>query len=405
MLRRSIATLLFLVAVCGASAAAPAGKLLVVVGQDDINVDRPAIQAALDAVPKNGTVRLEGTFQLDGVELLVRSDHVTIEGLALDDDGDHKVNEDWADGVDNDFDGAIDEDDYNAVLNGILAGGLPDRGSYPGNALRSLYNRGIAVNDLSGVAIRDLKFTGLVRGIAFSGGSQTFYGLFCSETIATGGVGSNSIAERNLFDNDERGVQVFGDAHAIRVRDNVVVSGSFGAGILLVGDAFACWNDDDTPNPAGFPIGRPVGTQVEGNTVSVRNRVGIGVYSANDSKVRDNTLDQVTAGVDVENSPRTLVIGNHVDATWFSSIYMWDGDGLSSAGTQIQGNDLSNPGPGWSAVFMEGTVSKVKAANNTTFNAIPDYYLGPDTTKNTIVLKPGQVAGDDGTGNKINGGS
>jgi hypothetical protein len=385
------------------------GKTIVVTGQNDSSIDRPAIQAAIDAAPKNGTVLLQGTFQLDGVELFVRKSHLAIVGIALDNDGDHRVNEDWADGQDNDGDGAIDEDDWDAVLQGVLDGsGQPDQGSFPaepGNPGRSLFNRGIAVQADDNVVIRDLKFTGMTRGVAFGGEILVQPGVYCDEIQRTHVLTKNSAAERNLFDNMQRGVQVFGVAKNVVFRDNIMINEGLGAPILVVGDAAGCWENDETPRPEGFLIGRPEGTQITGNYVAHRNRYVIQIVAGDSTMLRDNTTEDVGSSLYVADSPRTQVIGNwllspHLDV----GLQFFDTAPNSSAGSQIQNNRVESVADGWEAIGLYGDTTGVKASNNTFPNGDVNYYLGAGTHDNTVVLRQGQTAYDDGTDNKLIGG-
>ena len=63
----------------GANAAKPVQ--IKVVGLDDINVDRQAIQAAIDSAPgQKLTVKLRGTFQLDGTDIQITRSDLTIKG-------------------------------------------------------------------------------------------------------------------------------------------------------------------------------------------------------------------------------------------------------------------------------------------------------------------------------------
>lgn len=393
---------LFLIFAPAPAAAAP-GNTIFLTGQDDALLDRPAIQAAIDAVPKNGTVRLEGTFQLDGVEIFVRRGFLTIEGVALDNDGDHRVNEDWADGEDNDLDGAVDEDDFEAVLKGVLdGGGLPDDvgdGTFPPG--RGLFNRGFAVQGGESVVIRDLKFTGMARGVAFAGDVDVQPGLYCDDMVTTNVAPKNSVAERNVFDNTIRGVQVFGSASNIRFRDNIVINAGRAA-ILVVGDAIACWNSDETAS--AFPIGRPAGTQVVGNTVAHRPGLVIQIVAADSTMFHDNTTEDVGVGLYVENSPRTQVLGNRLMKNRnHVAVWVIDAAPGTSAGSLFQNNVLEPRNNGWEGVSLEGDATGVKVSNNTVLSDA-SYFLGPDTRDNTVILLQGQTVTDLGTDNRVIGG-
>ena len=75
------------------------------------------------------------------------------------------MNEDWADGEDNDNDGLVDEDDWDAVLVGLTD---PMTGLPLPDPTGALFNRGIAAVGLDNVHLTDLKFSGLRRGVAFA---------------------------------------------------------------------------------------------------------------------------------------------------------------------------------------------------------------------------------------------
>lgn len=402
---RTFATALVLsLALSPTMTAAAAGKTITVFGQDDVNVDRAAIQEALDNVVKNGTVELVGIFQLDGGELFVRNSHVTVRGRANDDDGDGQVNEDWADGVDNDGDGAIDEDDWDAVLKGILDGsGRPYDGGDPLLAL----NRGIAVIGLDNVQVTDLKFTGLVRGVAF--GTHSFQpGYLCDEMIEIGAV-RNSSAARNLFDNNLRGGQIYGESHQVRFRDNIVIKEGTGAAFLLVGEKSFCVAKDGSNS--SIPIGRPSRTMIDRNRVYDRfdATASIAIFSADQTTVLNNELERVRTGVHISDSPKTLVQQNRVvDASRRGVQLVEDVDTAGnpitdSIGTKIQNNFFANAGR-WSVALFD-FVTGVKASNNDSINpGRGDYFLQDTSFENRIILKDGQTAVDDGTDNEILGG-
>jgi len=398
-------TLALAAALTGLVAAAPAAKTITVVGQDDSSVDRAAIQAALDAVAKNGTVELVGVFQLDGLELHVRNSHTTVRGRALDDDGDGKINEDWTDGIDNDLDGAVDEDDWNAVLKGILAGdGTPEEG-----AAAPFFNRGFEALGLQQVHITDIKFTGLVRGVAYGGTVEIADTFLCSSTFPIPEM-RNSSADRNLFDNQNRAVQIFGGSHQVAFRDNVVINHRAGIPIVLVGDEVGCRNADGSQG--SFATGRPHNTIIEGNQISDVNErfAAIGVFVAEWTFIRNNEIRDSRSGIGVQGMSNSLIQGNQIADVANDGVQVFEGlDGITgllsdSSGLKIQNNTVSNAGR-WSYALFDD-VHDVKLSNNGSLNPGfgDDYFLLNSTHDNHVILKPGQIANDQGTNNKINGG-
>lgn len=398
-------TLTLAVALVGPVAAGPGNKTITVFGEDDINVDRAAIQLALDNVVKNGTVELVGVFQLDGIELFVRNSHTTVRGQALDDDGDGKVNEDWADGIDNDHDGAIDEDDWNAVLKGILAGdGTPEEG-----ASAPFFNRGFEALGLEQVHITDIKFTGLVRGVAYGGTVEIADTFLCSDTFPIPEM-RNSSADRNLFDNQNRAVQIFGGSHQVAFRDNVVINHRSGIPIVLVGDEVGCRNADGSNG--SFATGRPENTIIEGNQISDVNErfAAIGVFTADKTFIRNNEIRDSRGGIGVQGMYKGLIQGNQITDVDGQGVVVFEGlSGITgelsdSTGLKIQNNTVSSAGV-WSYA-LGADVHDVKLSNNNSFNpgSGEDYFLENSSHDNHVILKSGQIANDQGTDNKITGG-
>lgn len=396
------------VAVVTLVAAAPPGKVVTVIGLDDIAVDRRNIQTALDAAGKNHTIRLVGTFQLDGVEMILSKGHLTIEGQRIDNDGDGKSNEDWPDGQDNDFDGSVDEDGWDTVLRGLThPDGTPDEG--PG--LTSFFNRGLAVTLVHGeakqITIRDIEFSGLVRGVALSPDVQLQPGFFCHEARVTGGSVHNGVIERNRFVDVTRGAQIFGSSHNVLIADNVVQhvrqdsAGGGGQGILVVGGAFNCLEPDGSPRPDGFPIGIPLGTQVLRNVVIGAAGYAIGAITDERTRILDNEIHSPGGFHNILfwDSSKILVMHNAVVGPGCC-----DGSGVSGFGTnrgaQVKNNTLFGL---WTGVYLDG--SGVDASNNTAVTVDLTYWLGPSSSDNTVALKAGQTCEDQGAGNKIKGGA
>ena len=125
------------------------------------------------------------------------------------------MGEDWADGVDNDGDGSVDEDDWNAVLRGL------DEGTGgPASRFRSLYNRTLRIEGGNGtlqqLTIRGIKFDRGARGIDVGLDYLWFDGFFCDDLIPTDGFVRNLRVEHNLFQNNRRAFQIYGGSHGAR---------------------------------------------------------------------------------------------------------------------------------------------------------------------------------------------
>jgi hypothetical protein len=107
-------------------------------GQDNINVDRQAIQTAIDSAPgQKLTVKLRGTFQLDGTDIQITRSDLTIKG-----------------------------DRNGATLNGVVDGtsGFPD----PTFEDRFIGNRGFVMGrsgPVMNIEIKDLTLTGMRTAI------------------------------------------------------------------------------------------------------------------------------------------------------------------------------------------------------------------------------------------------
>lgn len=398
-----VAGLSLFVLLASIGAAPSPGNTITVVGQDDIAVDRQAIQGAIDAAGDNTTIRLVGTFQLDGTQIIISKGNLTIEGQRFDSDGDGKVNEDWADGLDNDFDGSIDEDGWDTVLRGLTnPDGTPDEG--PG--IRSLFNRGMEVTLIEGqanqITIRDLKFESLVRGIGIGPDVRLQPGFFCDEVIFTGGQVKNAVIERNLFENVTRGAQIFGESHNVRISDNIlqdVVRDSFGGGgqgILLVGEAVFCV--DSGGNDSFVLMGTPVNTQIGGNLVIRAGNRGIAAFADQRTSVTGNEVRDTlgNSGILFGDSSKIQVQHNTVIGGGCCGVSSFG----ANPGAQVQNNTVADV---WSGILFAG--SDGRALNNTTINVTFDYNLEVSSSNNTLILKPGQTCRDDGVNNSVRGGS
>jgi hypothetical protein len=168
----------------GASANAAKTVQFKLVGKNDINVDRQAIQAAIDSAPGQAlTIKLRGTFQLDGTDIQINRSDLIIKG-----------------------------DRQGAILNGLVdpATGFPvivnppeqlagNRGIVLG---RSGSVRNIVIKDLTLTGMRTAIFaTGRLDGVAVENVliknntiSNTLFGVSVDD-VATIGIVNNHISD------------------------------------------------------------------------------------------------------------------------------------------------------------------------------------------------------------------
>lgn len=310
------------------SSATPESQRIFLHGMDDINTDRATIQAAIDGAPSGTTIILVGHFQLDGEAIVVRRAPLTLKGWTVDNDGDGHVNEDWEDGIDNDHDGRVDEDGWDTVIQGVLGeDGLPV-GEDPSTG--TFFNRALRFHGASGgqhrLVIRDLEFRGHHRTITLQPDVDSTSNN-CVDFATTDGFLDRARIERNLFTNNSRAVQVFGDVRGLRIRRNVMRGGT-NASVLIVGGTIGCTGD-----AASVPIARPANLRVHRNlildgTIGIfgsstdnlrvtRNVVDttgfLGIFSADDSRprVQNNLVAHATRGVTISGpSMGGRVVGN-----------------------------------------------------------------------------------------------
>ena len=393
-MKKTALVALLVLAVVSTAAAGPENKTTTVYGMDNQAVDRAAIQDAIDSAPKNGTVELVGTFQLDGEFIFINRDHITIEGRAVDNDGDGSVNEDWGDGVDNDADGLVDEDDWDTVIKGLLDGdGLPIRDLFPPD--RKFFNRGFAVWGAEGAAdqitIRNLKLTGLNRPIGFAAGTVFSDGLFCDDIELSDGFVKNAVVEGNWFDNTVRGAQIWGASEHVRFSNNLMTR-TQGAGILLVGGGSFCFAADGSAS--SVVVGTPEKTVITGNLI--RDKLGGGgiqTFGAQQSHVDDNRIDSAAHGIYIEGDSKAHVFHNIISNVNHGLLLVFDGSQSQASNNTI--TDATN-----GVLFLEAT--GWTANNNFTANiGNLDYYFDPLSSDNRVVLLPGQTFFDEGTGNII----
>ena len=355
-------------AFCATFSFAGPPQTITVQGQDNINLDRQAVQDALDSAQPGDTVELVGTFQFDGGEVFITKSRLTLAGRAVDNDGDGKVNEDWTDGVDNDGDGDVDEDDWDAEIHGLA---YPD-GTPVEDLTSTLFNRAVGITagfgDLRGIAVRHLKFYTVLRGVRLSGGHFS-YSHDCDDIVYTGDEIDGVVVEKNLFDNTRRGAQIFGTVANATFRDNVAI-GSHNQALLVVGDLVGCRLPGDNSDFTGvMPIERPERIEISGNRVLADPTTGIAVFGTDHSTVRDNAVETNRVGV-----------------------YLYDNLGLSALRNLVSGAELGlgmeaenkatvmhNVVSGGNAgVYGYGDSPGTRIANNTIVESGTGAYLDAD---------------------------
>lgn len=201
-------------------------------GQNDANVDRQAIQDAIDSAPgENLTVKLKGIFQLDGQDLIVDRSDIVIKG----------------------------EKSGATLLGKLGPDGLPidDIDNFP--------NRGFLIgseNPLTNVEIKDLAFSGFRTPIFVRG-----------EENAIGGV---SVRNNNL-ENSIFGVVVTGASSDIFIADNIVLGATdtainvFSTGAGDVRDITIVDNHLADALGAGLYIAQVSGAIIANNFMSTSN--------------------------------------------------------------------------------------------------------------------------------------
>ncbi len=353
--------LLLLAVLCLATPAESTATVIHVVGQDDASVDRPALQAAIDAASPGMTISLAGTFQLDGERVLLETPYLTLAGEAVDNDGDGATNEDWPDGVDNDGDGQVDEDGWDTHLRGVLAdNGRPARV----DGENALWNRALVVEGASGtlrgLTIRNLHLSGFHRGIDLTPewGSPTGG---CADRFHTGGKVHGMRLVSNHFAGNALGVLGLGDVRSLRAERNLFTEHEIG-GLFMEGGRVGCPLVDGSS--VELTLGTPLRTRIEDNRfenanaltsrtrwsrfekndvvgglfglsanfdermVIRRNRMeglavsGMFLLEMTDSLIADNTIRDTFAGIDLAGvATRTVLLGNRIEGTLYGLLF------------------------------------------------------------------------------------
>lgn len=361
----------------------------VVDGQNDSDVDRQAIQDAIDRADDDDAVVLRGTFQLDGERVFLRQE-VQLRGVARDDDGDGRRNEDWADGVDNDGDGVIDEDDWNTVLRGLVdVNGQPLGDLADG----TLFNRGISIeglgDDVEDIEIRDIAFTGFHRAVSVLPDLRDRGSVFgCDDVVPTDGELEELRLRRNRFTNNTRAVQLFGAVEEAEIRGNVVVGGGVGQ-VLLVGGLVGCLGEGGP-----FEIGRPTETRVRGNHFQSVGAAAFLTSGTVDTLVSRNVFVGSTIAVALNDDVRADVVDNVITGSFFP-IFPF----RSTGPARISGNRLEDYFTGIRLDISSGYLIKDNVFNAPA--AADDVFLDPESTNNRVLVPAGTVVTDLGIDNVV----
>ena len=303
------------VALLSAAGAAEAATIQVT-GQDDALIDRAAIQAAVNGAAPGDVIVLGGTFQLDGTPVFLSTSDLTIEGVAVDDDGDGAINEDRPDGVDNDGDGLTDEDGWDAVLRGVDNG----VGGPAGDAFPSRFNDGFEIlgfdASIDDLAFRNLEFRRLNRAIYIfpdyaDGGTVLLCG---ASSPRTGSVQRVSIRD-NAFVNGRRGVEILGRVDAVAIRDNWF-SNVVQRSVLLFGQTIGCAEPDGSIVQF-LPLGTPRSVDIVSNEMSAVT-IGLLSFISDKTTVRDNVIQAFNFAVASIEDKDMLVTRNDIRDAFFA---------------------------------------------------------------------------------------
>jgi hypothetical protein len=413
-----------LLSVSGAKAERAAADIITVQGQDDVNVDRQAIQNAIDSAEKGDTIELVGTFQLDGQFILIQKSSLTIQGRAIDNDMDGAINEDWKDGLDNDDDGWTDEDDWDTVLRGLAyADGSPQQDSLHDPRM---WNRAMIIQGIKGkasdITVRDLRFNTLHRGFLTL---PEYYmpSLLCSETVYTGGTAEKVTLANNRFDNVVRGFQFLGNTEKFVASENVVsdlvpfLDGRQGHGGLVLGGEVSCVKDGQgVPFEVGSPrkgqiianhfvdsdVGFPMivweaeEIDVSFNEMRFIRAYGMYMGGTGNSAFQNIVAGPIQRGIIVEGQ-RHMVTQNVIKGP----IVGLEGAG-DSGGSQFVGNVIL--GADFGIYLDQGASLYLLRDNEFSGSGAADIWLDSTTHDNLVFSQdPNVTVVDEGTDNKLLG--
>ena len=384
------------------TAVATAGppRTITVHGENDEAVDRQAIQNAIDAAESGDTVELAGTFQLDGQRIYINRSRITLTGEAVDNDLDEAVNEDWVDGLDNDGDGEVDEDDWDTVVKGIKN---PD-GSPAGDTCPTVFNRGLVVIGLNEthrkIVISNLKFTDFHRALEFHPETDCSDSLLCESCVVTQGALDGVTVEGNRFDNNNRAAQALGQVSHLTFRRNVVTGGSIA--VLTVGERVGCRLPDCVSSAANHFPGRPTAVDVSDNRIEAwEGDYAVLSVRSNHTTMRRNL---VKGRIDSTSDFRTSISENTVLDTDFA-IWVWGhgAEKITVLHNQVQGGRFpfgawgDTPGSHFAnnrvvdaetiGLWFLAGANGVTALNNEFINTADEVHihLGPTTFDNKVI--------------------
>lgn len=409
---RTQVTLVVLALLAGSGASATSNPIVTVIGQNDPANDRQAIQDAIDTASPNSTIRLVGTFALDGERILVQTSDLHIVGEAVDDDGDSRYQEDWVDGRDNDNDGLIDEDDWETVLRGVST---PDGEPATDNGVNGLFNRAFAIEgaDVAHVLVRDLHFTTFHRAIELIPEWASPTGR-CDDRVRVDAEAQEVRIERNRFTDNVLGVTMLGAVSHSSIEHNVFErNDTFGA--VVEGGSVTC------PLTGG---GGVVLNLTSPSAVTLRNNVGVasglGTAFTEQSRVQGNRLeDSIFGHVSIhdqgakiqDNLAYDCVLafilegGDKVHVTGNVAVAPVIGFDLANAahGVQVTENRVSG---GLLGITVEPNGSGYRVVDNR-FDAsgFVDVYLTTGSSDNVVINGEGPpiTVLDSGTDNRLVG--
>lgn len=290
-----------------------------VVGQDNIAVDRQAIQDAIDSAPgKDLTVKLRGTFQLDCTDIIIARSNLTIKG-----------------------------EKQGATLNGTTG--------CPSPPTHSVGNRGFSVRSSLGpfmnIEIKKLEFNDLRTAVMLRG---TF------DEIQNVSINNNRI-ENSIF-----GVSLIGQVHDVKIADNDMANLGE-SGILVYGGPISgveILKNDINPGIFGagidvWGLNGPVSNiKISKNTVASDNIFGVWVGSdvggqVSDIKIVDNYVaDAILNSVFFYNVTGAIIENNFLSTTQdffnFPAPFYIEGDNTNFL---VKGNTMQG---GFTGVYLEG---------------------------------------------------
>lgn len=362
--RRILLTLTLMVAATGV-ALGQTPSVVTVVGHDDAATDRQAIQDAVDAAGVGGVVELVGTFQLDGDAVRIGVDGLELRGALVDSDGDGRFHEDWPDGRDNDGDGLVDEDDWDAVIHGVTDS---DGEAVLIDAGNILYNRGFVVDGafppVSDLVVHDLSFEGFNRAIEMWPEWASASGR-CDDRVHVAGSVSHLRVEGNRFSNGRLGVVLLGGVSDVTIEGNVFED-------LRTFGADAEGGVHDCPLPAGgevlLELTPPRRVTMAGN-LSVRGTLS--VDDTEGAQIVDNTFEGATLGVIALGGSHLRISGNRSTGTLVPIVT------VDAEDSSIVGNTLMAALIG---IDLEGTAERTRVVDNRIEASFVGVYVEADSS-------------------------